>query len=163
LKEDDTDIIDVNDLDGRFSRNIMRQTGGEALQKCFQCGNCVADCPIRAIDVGFNPRKIIKKAMLGMKSEVFKDKFTWLCSVCFICQERCPQDVRPPEVMNAIKNIAVKEGFIIQPLKKLLTVFEESGRLYPVDEFIAEERETLGLPKIIEKSEFGKKLLEKKR
>ena len=156
-------MVDAEKFDLRFLRNVMRQPGGEAIQKCFQCGNCVANCPVRAIEDGFNPRKIIKKTLLGMKSEVFKDKFTWLCSVCFVCQERCPQDVRPPEVMNAIKNLAVKEGMILPPLKKLLNIFEEVGRLYPVDEFAAEEREDLGLPKIPEESEFGKKLLEKRK
>jgi hypothetical protein len=44
-----------------------------------------------------------------------------------------------------------------------LNIFEEVGRLYPVDEFAAEEREDLGLPKIPEESEFGKKLLEKRK
>jgi len=155
-------VIDIGELNPRFPINVMKQPGGEALQKCFQCAVCVASCPIRAIETGYNPRRIIKMTLLGMKDRVLSDNFIWLCSVCFLCQERCPQEVRPPEVMNAIKNLAVKEGIVPPPISKLLDVLRKTGRLYEIDEFVAEERDYMGLPKIAAQSTFVKKILEKK-
>ena len=64
-------VIDSSELDLRFPRNVMKQPGGEAIQKCFQCAVCVANCPIRAIETGYNPRKIIKMTLLGMKDKVY--------------------------------------------------------------------------------------------
>lgn len=154
-------VMDSSELDFRFPRNVMKQPGGEAIQKCFQCAVCVANCPIRAIETGYNPRRIIKMTLLGMKDRVLSEEFIWLCSVCFLCQERCPQEVRPPEVMNAIKNLAVKEGIIPPAINKLIEAFKENGRLYPIDEFTAEERDYMGLPKMAEQSNFVKKILEK--
>ena len=40
--------------------------------------------------------------------------------------ERCPQDVKIPELMNAIKNIAVREGYLPPAMKiqlDLLSIF----------------------------------------
>jgi heterodisulfide reductase subunit C len=152
-------VVNADDLDSRFLRNVLRQPGGSAIQKCFQCGQCVASCPIRPIYAEFNPRRIIKRTLLGMKKLVFEDRFVWFCSICFLCQERCPQDVKPPEVMNAIKNLAVKEGFIPPSIEKLLEAYKKIGRLYPIDELVAEEREMLDLPKLAEEVEFVKKIL----
>jgi heterodisulfide reductase subunit C len=153
-------VIDVGELDLRFPKVVMRQPGGEAIQKCFQCGICVASCPIREIEAQYNPRKIIKMTLLGMKDQVLKDEFIWLCSMCFMCQELCPQDVKPPEIIIAIKNLAVKAGFILPQIKKLLEVFKENGRLYPIDEIVEEEREYMELPKVIREPDFVKKILE---
>ena len=61
--------------------------------------------------------------------------------------------------MNAIKNLAVKEGIIPPAINKLIEAFKENGRLYPIDEFAAEERDYMGLPKMAEQSTFVKKNL----
>jgi heterodisulfide reductase subunit C len=64
--------------------------------------------------------------------------------------------------MNAIKNLAVKEGIVPPPISKLLDFLRKTGRLYEIDEFVAEERDYMGLPKIAAQSNFVKKILEKK-
>ena len=50
--------------------------------------------------------------ILGMRDRVLSSDFIWLCTQCETCEERCPQDVLIPEVMDVIKNLAVKEGYI---------------------------------------------------
>ena len=62
--------------------------------------------------------------------------------------------------MNAIKNLAVKEGIIPPSIAKLLEAYKETGRLYPIDEFVNEEREMMGLPKLAKEVAFVKKILE---
>ncbi len=105
-------MIDSKNLDPEFKSLIAKEPGGENITKCFSCGTCTAGCPVREVTDRYNPRKIIRMALLGMKKEVLSSQFIWLCSSCYTCHERCPQNVKIPELMNAIKNIAVREGHL---------------------------------------------------
>jgi heterodisulfide reductase subunit C len=153
-------IIDISKSNTRFIRTLNRALGAADLSKCFQCGVCTATCPVREIEEKFNPRKIMKLAKLGLKDEVFKSDFIWLCSMCFMCHERCPQDVKPPDVMTVLRNMAAKEGLAPSNLTKLMEVLAESGRVYPLDDFTMDEREDKNLPEISEETEFIKKIAE---
>ena len=78
---------------------------------CYQCGACVADCPACNYSDTFNPRLIILKALLGFREELISiDSDIWSCTNCYTCSERCPQDVRPVDVIIALKNICVRDG-----------------------------------------------------
>jgi heterodisulfide reductase subunit C len=62
------------------------------------------------MDNRYDPRRFIRKIILGMREEAFTDEFMWHCSTHYACNERCPQGVRISELMNAIRNIAIREG-----------------------------------------------------
>lgn len=143
-----TKYVKVSVLDPEFKHEIAREPGGENIKVCFACGICTASCPIREIDSRYNPRKIIRMALLGMKERVLRSDFVWLCSSCYICAERCPQDVKFTEVINAIKNMAVKEGYIHPAFVAQTDLLTKSSRLYPIDDFDNRKREALGLPKL---------------
>lgn len=153
-------LVEVSELDSRFPDRILKQPGGEAIRACFQCSLCTASCPISLIDSRYSVRRVIKRALLGMKDQVLSNKFIWLCSQCFLCQERCPQDVRPPEVMTVLKNMAVKAGILPQGVTKMMEIFKTTGRLYPIDDFTADEREEMGLPRLEEEQKSVKRMLE---
>jgi heterodisulfide reductase subunit C len=97
-------------------------------------------------------------ALLGLKDEVLKSGFIWLCSACYTCYERCPKDVRITDVMNAIKNIAVREGYIHPTLKTQVGLLNEHGRLIEITEFENKMRSKLGLPPIEKTSDETKKI-----
>ncbi len=139
-------------LDPRFKDEISNVPGGQNLKRCFQCGTCNVGCPVREIEEKYNPRKIIRMVVLGMKERVLSSNFIWLCSACYTCQERCPQDVRIPEVMNALKNLAVKEGHIHNSFAKRMDVLWIHGTLYPLSHFDNAKRGELGLPEILSES-----------
>lgn len=50
--------------------------------------------------------------ILGMRDQVLSSDFIWLCSLCYTCYARCPQNVKFTEVMGALRNIAVREGYV---------------------------------------------------
>jgi heterodisulfide reductase subunit C len=135
-------------LDPNFKYEVTNVSGGHNILRCFQCGTCSAGCPVREIDEKYNPGKIIRMVILGMKDRVLSSDFIWLCSQCETCEERCPQDVRIPEVMDAIKNLAVKKGYIHEAFAKQAETIGELGILYAISDFENKKRDTLGLPKL---------------
>ena len=154
-------MIDSKTLDSNFKFLITAEPGGENIKKCFSCGTCTAGCPVREVTDRYNPRKIIRMALLGMKKEVLSSQFIWLCSSCYTCYERCPQDVRIPELMNAIKNIAAREGYLPPAMKIQLDLLSSFGRLLEITDFENEKRKESNLPPVQGKTEDVKKILKK--
>ncbi len=152
-------MIKINGQDHDFKHEIAREPGGEHIKRCFSCGTCTAGCPVREVTDRYNPRKIIRMALLGMRKEVLSSDFIWLCSACYTCYERCPQDVRITELMTAIKNIAVREGYTPPPFTTQIALLKEHGRLYEIGEFENQKRADLGLPEIEENAEEIQRLL----
>jgi len=145
---DSEEYVLLSDLDANFKDEISREPGGENIKHCFSCGICVAACPVRWINEKYNPRKIIRMALLGMRDQVLKSEFIWLCSTCYTCHERCPQEVRITEIMNVLKNIASREGYTHPAYIRQANTIRSLGRLYEVDQFDNRKREKLGLPTI---------------
>jgi len=141
-------MIDSKKLDPNFKYEVAQEIGGENIRHCFSCGTCTAGCPVREIDEKYNPRKIIRMVLLGMREEVLKSEFIWLCSMCYRCYDRCPQNVRLTDIITALKNIAVREGYIHPAFKEQARLVGTFGRLYEVEDFDNKKREKLGLPPV---------------
>jgi len=147
-EETKDDYTLVSELDPNFKYEIAEEPGGENIKFCFQCGTCTGSCPVREIDEKFNPRKIIRMALLGMRDRVLSSEFVWLCSTCYSCQERCPQNIKITDLMSVLKNMAVKAGYTLPAFKLQVDLLEEHGRLYEIDEFDNKKRNRAGLPPI---------------
>lgn len=153
------EMIDVEKLDPKFKYEVMKEPGGEHLTMCFACGTCSASCPIREVDERFNPRRIIKMAILGMKKEVLSSDFIWLCTSCYACHERCPQGVLVTDLMTALKNLAVKEGYMHPSYEAQIAALHNYGGLYEIEDFTNKKRVKRGLPPISQNAESARKLL----
>ena len=103
--------VSSKDLDARFKYDVAAHPGGENLKLCFACGTCTAGCPVSDIDSEFNPRTIIRQVLLGMRAGVLSSPVIWRCVQCYSCTAKCPQNVRFREVMRALREMAVAEGF----------------------------------------------------
>jgi heterodisulfide reductase subunit C len=159
VAETKTRIIDVGQLQPGFRDEITAESGGERFMRCFSCGTCVAGCPVAGTTERYNPRRIVRMALLGMREEVLSSEFVWLCSACYTCYERCPQDVHIPELMNAIRNIAVREGHVPAAFRIQAELLSEHGRLYEISSFENERRAEQGLPPIQERAEDVRHIL----
>ncbi|RKY02221.1 heterodisulfide reductase [Candidatus Poribacteria bacterium] len=102
----------LSELDPKFKYDVANEPGGENIMLCFACGLCTASCPVSEIDPEYNPRKIIRMVLLGMRREVLSSDFIWLCAQCYTCQAHCPQNVNFSDVMKALRNMAVREGYV---------------------------------------------------
>lgn len=105
-------MIILNNLDTKFKYEVAEEPGGENIKLCFACGLCTAGCPVSEIDPEYNPRRIIRMVLLGMREEVLSSNLIWLCSLCYTCQAHCPQNVNFADVMKALRNMAVREGYV---------------------------------------------------
>lgn len=143
-----TDPLKTIHLDPKFKYEIAREPGGESIKYCFQCGKCTATCPIRRLEDIYNPRRILRAALLGLREVVLSSDVIWLCVTCFSCTERCPQGVRLSDVMRAIRNLAVRAGYIHPFFKAQTKMITEHGRIFENSKFINEQRADLGLPPI---------------
>ena len=80
----------------------LKHFGLEDANKCFQCGNCTAVCPLSTPDDPF-PRKLIKYAQMGLKDKILHAPEPWLCYYCGDCSDRCPRGADPGETMMAMR------------------------------------------------------------
>ncbi|AKX93188.1 4Fe-4S dicluster domain-containing protein [Neomoorella thermoacetica] len=129
------------------------------MRACYQCARCTSGCPVATLDPEYNPRRIFRLAVLGEKEAVLKDEKLWYCLACYTCQERCPEEARPAEVLLALKNLACERGFAPAALLAAARLVAEDGRLYNIDEFHNEYREEEGLPALDEETGILGKLL----
>ena len=94
-----------------FKKTVAAHPGGEHVLDCFLCGTCTAGCPVSEIDDSFNPRKIMRQILNGLKDETLSDGEIWKCFQCHTCVAHCPQDVRFADIVRALRELAVAEGF----------------------------------------------------
>jgi heterodisulfide reductase subunit B len=142
-----TGVVHVN-FD--FRRELAGKLEGELGNYCYQCGACVGDCPATTYSGGaFNPREIMLKVLYGLGEELLvQDSILWQCTNCYNCHERCPQQVKPVEVIISLKNMLADRGIIPPAVGKIITTFEETGRTAPPGSAITKQRAALGLPPI---------------
>ena len=103
--------IALENLDPRFAAELAARPGGGNLRKCYACGTCTAGCPVFQVDADYNPRKLIRMILLGMRKEVLSSPAIWLCARCYTCTANCPQQVDFSDIMMALRDMAVAEGY----------------------------------------------------
>jgi heterodisulfide reductase subunit C len=138
------DIVRVN-FD--FRRELAQKVEGNLASFCYQCGACVGDCPSTTYGSTFNPREIMLKVLYGLGEELLvEDSILWQCTNCYNCHERCPQEVKPVEVIISLKNMLADLGIYPDAVDKVIQTFEETGRTTPINPAVQRNRERFGLP-----------------
>lgn len=104
-------IINTTTLDPNFKYELAEKPGAEQIKKCFACGTCTAGCPVFHVEHAYNPRKLIRMILLGMRKEVLQSDLIWLCAQCYICSANCPQNVDFSSIILTLRHLAVQEGY----------------------------------------------------
>jgi len=84
----------------------IKKYGTVNVEKCFNCGNCTAICPLTANGETF-PRRLIRYAQLGLKKPLLESKELWMCYACGECTQTCPRQADPGEFMAAARRYAI--------------------------------------------------------
>jgi heterodisulfide reductase subunit C len=87
----------------------VERLSGQKLLACYQCGKCSAGCPMAA-HMDILPNQMIRLAQLGMKERLLGSRAIWTCVSCMTCNSRCPKGVRIAEIIEALRDIALRAG-----------------------------------------------------
>ena len=85
--------------------DVIKESGGEAFKRCFQCGLCDVVCPWNEVRT-FSMRKIVREATFGLTEIESED--IWRCTTCGRCPQQCPRDVRQIDSGVALRRIATQ-------------------------------------------------------
>lgn len=102
--------IDINEKTRDFEfKNRIKEISGQNFHGCMQCGTCSGSCPM-VEDMDVFPRKMMQLLQLGLKKRVLDSKTSWICASCHTCQVRCPRSIELPRIMEAIRQVQLREN-----------------------------------------------------
>jgi heterodisulfide reductase subunit C len=103
-------------IDGHGTTDFLQQViaatpGGERITNCLQCGTCGGSCPNGA-EMQYTPRAIIHLIQAGFRDEVLKANTMWQCVSCYLCTQRCPQQIPITDLMYTLKQMSHQAGLV---------------------------------------------------
>lgn len=83
-------------------------TSGVNVRKCMRCGKCSAACPSYD-EMEFHPHQFVYMVEKGDIEPLMASESLYRCLTCFACVERCPRNVEPAKVVEAVRLAAVRK------------------------------------------------------
>ncbi|MCW3135563.1 MAG: FAD-dependent oxidoreductase [Canidatus Methanoxibalbensis ujae] len=80
------------------------------VNKCAECGECTAICPVTAIEPLFSPRKIAGISLMEQTRKLLDEDVIWLCVSCGVCNAICPYGVDFVGFMQNLRKFAFLAG-----------------------------------------------------
>ena len=87
---------------------LIREISGVNPSKCMKCGKCSASCPSYA-EMDIKPHQFVSYVLNEDVEALANSKSLWKCLSCFACVERCPRDVKPGKLVDAARQIVVRQ------------------------------------------------------
>lgn len=83
-------------------------TSGVNVRKCMRCGKCSAACPSYD-EMEYHPHQFVYMVEKGDIEPLMASESLYRCLTCFACVERCPRNVEPAKVVEAVRLAAVRK------------------------------------------------------
>lgn len=83
-------------------------TSGVNVRKCMRCGKCSAVCPSYD-EMEYHPHQFVYMVEKGDIEPLMASESLYRCLTCFACVERCPRNVEPAKVVEAVRLAAVRK------------------------------------------------------
>ena len=87
---------------------LIREISGVNPLKCMKCGKCSATCP-SFDEMDIKPHQFVSYVQRGDIEALTESKSLWKCLSCFACVERCPRDVKPGKLIDAARQIVLRQ------------------------------------------------------
>jgi heterodisulfide reductase subunit C len=101
-------LISKQTVDDELQRKVI-EISGENFQKCYQCGTCSGSCPMEE-HLTAQPRKVMALLQLGQADALADANTPWICASCHTCMVRCPRGIDIPKVMEALRQLRLREN-----------------------------------------------------
>ena len=147
--------------DWNFIEQVKEESGQDPFL-CYQCGNCTAGCPYtRYFD--FPVSQVMRLLQAGQKETLLTSHSIWLCATCETCTTRCPCEVDIAHIMDVLRIIARREGYVSEKDIKLfydsfLASLQRHGRVFEMGILMGYNIKSLHL---MADAELGPKILGK--
>ncbi len=74
----------------------------------MKCGKCSASCPAYN-EMDIRPHQFVSYVQNGDVEALMNSKSIWKCLSCFACVERCPRDVKPAKLIEAVRLSVIRQ------------------------------------------------------
>lgn len=111
---------------------------GVDVNRCYQCGKCTAGCPM-APYMDLAPSRVMRLVQIGDEAAIEKlltGSAIWSCAACLTCTQRCPQDLDPAAVIDALREMSyyqhkvpAKQQKVVAFHRAFLDTVRASGRM----------------------------------
>ena len=86
----------------------IKEISGVNPLKCMKCGKCSATCPaFNEMDI--KPHQFVSYVLNGDIDALANSKSLLKCLSCFACVERCPRDVQPGRLIDAARQLVIRQ------------------------------------------------------
>ena len=92
----------------REKADEIREISGVNTKRCMKCGKCSASCPSYE-EMDIKPHQFVSYVERGEIEPLLKSASLWKCLSCFACVERCPRDVKPGKLIDAVRQMVIRE------------------------------------------------------
>ena len=86
---------------------ILRISGVNP-RKCMKCGKCSGACPSYD-EMEYHPHQFVSMVEKGNIEPLMKSKSLYKCLTCFACLERCPRNVEPSKLIEAVRLMVIRQ------------------------------------------------------
>lgn len=89
-------------------KELIQEISGVNPYKCMKCGKCTATCPSFA-EMDIKPHQFVSYVLNDDVETLANSKSLWKCLSCFACVERCPRDVKPGKLIDAVRQTVIRQ------------------------------------------------------
>lgn len=93
-------------MNKNLKEQVLRSSGVNVL-KCMRCGKCSGTCPSYD-EMEYHPHQFVYMVEKGDIETLMNSKSLYKCLTCFACVDRCPRNVEPAKVVEAVRLAAVR-------------------------------------------------------
>ena len=90
-----------------LKEQVIRMSGVDPL-KCMRCGKCSATCPSYD-EMEYHPHQFVYMVEKGEIEKLMASPSIFKCLSCYACVERCPRDVEPAKLVEAIRLLVIRQ------------------------------------------------------
>lgn len=91
----------------RMKEQILRTSGVNPL-KCMRCGKCSGTCPAYD-EMEYHPHEFVYMVERGEIEPLLNSESLYKCLTCFACVDRCPRDVEPVKLVEAVRLMVIRQ------------------------------------------------------